>query len=48
MQVEFRSHFLGEKKCVLWAGKYGNYILILLAYQFITQQNIPAVILGSH
>jgi len=25
-QVEFRSHFWG-KKCVLWAGKYGNYKL---------------------
>jgi len=25
-QVEFRSYFSGEKKCVLWAGKYGTYI----------------------
>jgi len=23
MQVKFRSHFLGKKTCVLWAGKYG-------------------------
>jgi len=25
MQVEFRSHFFGGGKCVLWAGKYGKY-----------------------
>jgi len=26
MQVEFRSHFLAKKKCILWAGKYAGSI----------------------
>ena len=36
-QVEFRSHFSGKKKCVLWSEKYGNYdfnsALMLLVYE---------------